>query len=101
VSGNHLQHLNLAHCNEPGPINCAYAANQPDLLRSGIYLGAGAERPDPAKSNTVENNEIGGYGMSRHCIGVGPGVSLAANMVSKNECSDDAAVARVQFVKPR
>jgi hypothetical protein len=95
VTGNHLLRLNLAHCNEPGPINCSYVANQPDLLRSGIYLGAGAERPDMAKGNTIENNEIAGYGMSRHCIGVAPGVSLAANTVAKNECSDDAAVARL------
>jgi len=104
VSGNHLLHLNLAHCNDPGPVNCTYAANQPDLLRSGIYLGAGADRPDVAKGNTIENNEIGGYGMSRHCIGVAPGVSLAANTVAKNECSDDAAVAlllkRPLFVTP-
>jgi hypothetical protein len=101
VTGNHLLHLNLAHCNDPGPINCGYAANQPDLLRSGIYLGAGADRPDPAKGNIVENNEISGYGMSRHCIGVAPGVSLAANTVAKNECSDDATLARARFSKPR
>ena len=49
----------------------------------------------------IENNEIQGYGMSRHCIGVAPGVSLAANTVIKNECSDDAAVARVRFARPR
>jgi len=97
VTGNHLLHLNLAHCsddNAPGPVNCAKAGNQPELLSSGIYLGAGAERPDVAKGNTIENNEIGGYGMSRHCIGVAPGVSLAANTIAKNECSDEAAVAR-------
>jgi hypothetical protein len=98
VTGNHLLRLNLAHCgdgNAPGPFNCSPAANMPDLLRSGIYLGAGAERPDIAKSNTIENNEITGYGMSRHCIGVAPGVTLADNTVAKNECSDDAAVARI------
>ncbi len=101
VSGNHLLHLNMAHCNDPGPVNCAGAAKgQPDLLRSGIYLGAGAERPDAARGNTIENNEISGYGMSRHCIGVAPGVSLPANTVAKNECSDDAAVARVRFLRP-
>jgi hypothetical protein len=99
VTGNHLLHLNLAHCNEPGPVNCA-AGNQPDLLRSGIYLGAGAERPDAARGNTIQNNEIGGYGMSRHCLGVAPGVSLAANTVAKNDCSDDAAVARALFSTP-
>jgi hypothetical protein len=101
VSGNHLMHLNLAHCNDPGPINCAAMPNQPDILRSGIYLGAGAERPDPAKGNVVQENDVSGYGMSRHCIGTAPGVSLAANTVSKNECSDDSAVARALFLIPR
>ncbi len=101
VSGNHLMHLNLAHCNDPGPIDCGAVPNQPDILRTGIYLGAGAERPDAAKGNVVEGNEISGYGMSRHCIGVAPGVSLAANTVSKNECSDESAVARARFVKRR
>lgn len=104
VSGNHLLHLNLAHCNDPGgPVNCAAMAAQPDLLRSGIYLGAGADRPDIAKGNTVENNEISGYGMSRHCIGVAAGVSLEANKVGKNECSDDATVAslRLPLQNPR
>ncbi|MGA2713147.1 MAG: right-handed parallel beta-helix repeat-containing protein [Bryobacteraceae bacterium] len=102
ISGNHFLHLNLAHCNEPGPINCAWALgiHQPDFLRAGIYLGAGGERPDSAKGNTIENNEIGGYGMSLHCIAAAPGVSLAANTIAKNECSDDLAVARALFVKP-
>ncbi len=100
VTGNHLLHLNMAHCNDPGPINCGYAPSEPDLLRSGIYLGAGADRPDIAKGNTVQNNEISGYGMSRHCIGVAPAVSLAANTVAKNECSDDAAIARVLSATP-
>lgn len=101
VNGNHLIHMNMAHCNDPGPINCSYYPAQPDLLRSGIYLGAGANRPDISKGDTIENNEISGYGMSLHCIGVAPGVSLADNTVAKNECSDDAAIARVLRVKPR
>jgi hypothetical protein len=101
VTGNHLMHLNRAHCNDPGPFNCSYVANQPDLMRSGIYLGAGAERPDIARGNTVENNEISGYGMSRHCIGVAPGVSLAANTVAKNDCSDDATIALARFSTQR
>jgi hypothetical protein len=97
VTGNHLTRLNRAHCNDPGPFNCAYTPNQPDLLRSGIYLGSGAERPDIAQGNTVENNEIAGYGMSLHCIGVAPGVSLSDNTLAKNECSDEAAVARLSL----
>ena len=95
VTGNHLLHLNMAHCNDPGPVNCAYAPDQPDLLRTGIYLGAGADRPDVARDNTIEGNEITGYGMSRHCVGIAPGVSAAANRIGKNECSDDASVARL------
>ncbi len=97
VTGNHLKRLNLAHCNEPGPINCAAIAGQPEILRTGIYLGAGAERPDLAKGNTIENNEISGYGMSRHCIGAAPGVKLTDNTIAKNECSDDEAIALARF----
>ena len=93
ITGNHLTRLNLAHCNDPGPINCHYAPNQPDLLRTGIYLGAGAERPDMAKGNTVTGNDISGYGMSRHCIGGAPGVSLAANTIARNDCSDEQTFA--------
>jgi hypothetical protein len=93
VTGNHLRRINLAHCNEPGPFNCNYVPAQPDLLRTGIYLGAGADRPDVAKGNTVENNEIGGYGMSRYCVGAAPGVSLAANTIGRNDCSDEATFA--------
>jgi hypothetical protein len=101
VTGNHLTRLNLAHCSDPGPINCNYTPNQPDLLRTGIYLGAGAERPDIAKGNTVTNNEISGYGMSRRCIGAAPGVSLAANTIAKNDCSDEQTLARARFLPPR
>ena len=107
LTGNHLLRVNLAHCgdgNAPGPFNCSPSAKMPDLLRTGIYLGAGAERPDPAKGNTIANNEISGYGMSRHCIGAAPGVTLADNTIAKNECSDAAAVAfslRPQFSKQR
>lgn len=89
VEDNHLLHLNLAHCNDPGSINCVASSGQPDLLRSGIYLSAGST------SNDVEGNEIVGYGMSRHCMGVAPGVSAGANKVQHNECADDAAVAQL------
>ena len=87
--------FNLAHCNEPGHFNCNYTPAQPDLLRTGIYLGAGADRPDVAKGNVVANNEIGGYGMSRYCVVAAPGVSLAANTIGKNDCADEASFAFV------
>jgi hypothetical protein len=95
VTGNHLRRINLAHCNEPGHFNCNYTPAQPDLLRTGIYLGAGADRPDVAKGNVVANNEIGGYGMSRYCVVAAPGVSLAANTIGKNDCADEASFAFV------
>ena len=71
--------------------------HQPDFLRTGIYLAAGGDRPDISKGNTIENNEISGYGMSRHCIAGAPGVKLTDNTIAKNECSDDEAIALARF----
>jgi len=82
VSGNHLRRLNLTHRDDP------------EILRAGIYLAAGAS------GNIVGNNEIGGYGMSRHCIGMAPEVPAAANRIAKNECSDEASVARLLPATP-
>ena len=45
ISGNHLMGLNAAHRDA-----------------AGIFLEAGA------RDNTIENNEIGGYGMSKQCL---------------------------------
>ncbi len=87
---NRLRRLNLAHCPRNTPA-CRYAPDQPDLLRSGIYLGAGAERPAPAHANIIEENDISGFGMSAHCIAAAPGVSLRANEIARNSCKDDDA----------
>jgi hypothetical protein len=95
ISGNHLAHLNLAHCNEPGPFNCLYSPAEPNLLRSGIYLAPGGQRPDPARDNIIENNTLSGFGIAQHCIVAGPGVSLKANTIRNNDCSDEAQVARL------
>ena len=76
IVGNRLLHLNLAHNSDSG------------LLQSGIYLGAGAARPAPARDNVVQDNQISGYQMSRRCIAAAPGVSLARNKVGANRCSD-------------
>jgi hypothetical protein len=95
ISGNHLRRLNLAHCNEPGPFNCLYSPTEPNLLRSGIYLAPGGQRPDPAQGNTIENNTLSGFGIAQHCIVAAPGVSLKANTLRNNDCSDEAQVARL------
>jgi len=83
VLRNHLLNLNTSKC-----LDCVYRPDEPDMLRSGIYLGRGAERPAPARANLIEDNEISGFRMRERCIGVAPGVSKSANMVARNRCSD-------------
>ena len=88
IVGNKLSNLNLARCNESGArYGCLYYPGQPDLLRSGIYLGLGAARPAPARGIVVEANVISGYGMRERCVVAAPGVSLARNKVGSNRCS--------------
>ncbi len=81
IRGNRLLDLNGEHC------GCYYTAGEPDMFRSGIYLGKGAERPAPARGNRIEENEITGYGMDRHCIGIAPGIGTDWNMVHDNRCN--------------
>jgi parallel beta-helix repeat protein len=89
ITGNVLRNLNLARCNESGAkYGCLYYSKEPDLLRSGIYLGRGAARPAPAQDNIVEANQVSGYGMAQHCVAAAPGVSLAANRVERNRCGE-------------
>jgi Right handed beta helix region len=89
VIGNRFVNLNLAGCNESAKqFGCIYKADEPDLLQSGIYLGAGASRPEPVQGNIIRGNEISGHGMKSHCIVFGPGVTRSANSVASNECSD-------------
>ncbi|HCC58737.1 MAG TPA: hypothetical protein DEQ47_16060 [Solibacterales bacterium] len=93
IRGNHLLRLNMAHCNdEAARFGCLYLGGEPDVLRSGIYLRKGNHRPDPATGNHIENNEISGYGMSHHCIGIGPGVAANSNTIAGNECTDEGDV---------
>jgi hypothetical protein len=80
VRRNRLLNLNLAHC------GCYYTLGEPDLFASGIYLGKGAERPAPARRNQIEDNEISGYQMDRHCIGGAPGIYPDGNTVRGNRC---------------
>jgi hypothetical protein len=80
IRRNRLLNLNTEHC------GCEYTAGEPDLFRSGIYLGKGAERSAPARGNLVEANEITGYQMDRRCIAVSPAVAAAANTLRANRC---------------
>jgi len=84
VAHNRLRNLNTAHCNE-GTV-CYYAPGEPDMLRSGIYLGRGAERPAPARGNLIEDNEIQGFQMKTRCIANAPGVLPEWNVLRNNRC---------------
>ena len=95
VAHNRLLNLNTAHCNEnAAEFGCYYAPGEPDMLRSGIYLGKGAERPGPARGNTVEDNEISGYQMKARCMASAPGILPGWNTVRGNVCRD--AVSRTE-----
>jgi hypothetical protein len=83
VLRNKLLNLNTAKCE-----SCFYVKTEPDMLRSGIYLGRGAERPAVARGNVIEDNEISGFRMKTHCVGMAPGVSAEANQVDRNRCAD-------------
>ncbi len=89
VTGNRLLNLNKAGCNENAALyGCTHYPGEPDLLRSGIYLGQRAERPAVATGNVVEGNVISGHGMAEWCIGWAPGVAKDANRVGENDCSN-------------
>jgi hypothetical protein len=89
IARNRLLNMNQAHCNEEAArFGCYYAAGEPDMLRSGIYLGKGAERPAPARGNIVEQNEITGFQMRSRCVARAPGIREEWNTVRGNECRD-------------
>ena len=69
---NKLRNLNQSHSGD-------------DLLRSGIYLGRGAERPAIARGNLVEGNDVSGYKLQ--CIAAAPEVSLKENTIGRNQCA--------------
>jgi hypothetical protein len=54
---------------------CYYTVGEPDMFRSGIYLGKGAARPARARQ-PHEENEITGYQIDQRCITAAPGISL-------------------------
>jgi hypothetical protein len=72
---NQMRHLNLSHSTDA-------------LLRAGIYLGKGAERPAVARGNVILGNEISGFGMQTGCIAADPQVVLSANSIGVNWCRE-------------
>jgi len=89
IENNRLLDLNRAHCGSvPTPARCNYAPDQPDLLRSGVYVAANGGRPAAAAGNVVRGNTVTGYGIPAHCVTAAPGVDLKANTVLQNDCRE-------------
>lgn len=86
---NRLLNLNMAHCNESrAKFGCYNPAGDPDLLQTGIYLGRGVLRPNPARDSVIRDNLITGYRMAERCIAAAPGVDARANRIEANRCRD-------------
>lgn len=89
IENNRFLNVNLAHCGTlPVTARCNYALDQPDLLRSGIYLGDNGGRHTATRDNVIRSNVIQGYGIKSHCIGTAPGVNPALNTIADNACTD-------------
>lgn len=87
IAGNHLLMLNRAHCTGDGKTaRCNYALDQPDMLRSGIYLAGGAKRKEPAVDNAIQGNELQGFGVNRWCVQAAPGLDRKRNRIEANVC---------------
>jgi len=85
---NRLLNVNTAHCNDTqAKFGCIWKADEPDMLRSGIYLSTSGARSDPARDNTIESNTITGWGMGKYCIQSASGVKLQQNHIRRNTCS--------------
>ena len=90
VIGNRFVHLNRIEC-DADKAGCNYVRDEPKMLESGIYLGRGGAHPAEARGNVIRDNVISGYRMKTRCIAAAPGVSLQANTLAANECSDEAS----------
>jgi len=87
IVNNRLLNLNRARCNE-SHAGCYNPPGDPHLLESGIYLGRGVLRPNPARHSRIENNRITGYRMRDRCIASAHGVEMGRNQVSGNQCGE-------------
>lgn len=90
VTGNRFLMVNRSRCTGDGKIaRCNYALEEPDMLRSGLYLARRANRDSVTRDNLIKGNEFQGFGTKRWCITAAPGVRLADNRIEDNTCSDE------------
>ena len=91
VEENRFLDVNLAHCgSQPVTAKCNALTDQPDALRSGIYLSDDGGRAAVTKGNVIRNNTITGFGISKHCVAAKQGIDLAANTIEANSCAESA-----------
>jgi hypothetical protein len=87
ITGNRFIDVNRNHCSGDFSVAiCNYAHEEPDMLRSGIYLAAHSARPVETRGNRIWGNYISGFGMDRWCVTAGPGVGLDLNTIGDNTC---------------
>jgi hypothetical protein len=87
IINNRFIDINRNHCTGDMHIAiCAYAPEEPAMLRSGVYLAGHAARPADTQGNVVAHNEISGFGMDKWCVGMGPGVKAGLNKIGPNMC---------------
>jgi hypothetical protein len=89
IAGNVLRALQRSRCSETGGPGCVFLAAEPEMLRSGIYLGERAERPAVTRGNRIVDNEISGWRMDRACVAQGPNIRRRENTVHGNRCRHD------------
>jgi hypothetical protein len=89
IEGNRFLDLNLARCGtEPIPAKCNALLDQPDALRSGIYLSDDGGRIAATRDNIIRKNTIEGFGIAQHCVAAKAGVSLKADTITGNTCEN-------------
>ena len=93
ITDNQILRVNQAGCPAThAQFGCLYNKDEPDILSAGIYLGKGAERPDPARHNLIGGNVITGIGMSKRCVVAAPGVKTSDNTIEDNDCMGEPPV---------
>jgi Right handed beta helix region len=86
IEDNNFNDVSLAGCGTlPVPAKCNALPDQPDALRSGIYLSDNGGRLAQTHDNIIRNNVITRVDL-HHCITAKPGVNLKANTVTGNSC---------------
>jgi hypothetical protein len=91
IEDNRFLGVDLAKCGtKPISAKCNALSDQPDALRSGVYLSDNGGRAAETRDNIIRDNVIEGIGMAQHCIAAKRGVDLKANLIEGNSCEETA-----------